>query len=370
MKISLAAFGKHPGWDDHIPELGDMTDLLVDVRRDLYIEGIGRSIDSGAWDRLESTQRLENFHHLFVWRMGREIVAGRIWSSSDGKGRKRYPMVVCAQCVEIPLPWIVREVFSCFAEIEQQCHSTTLASDVSEIIDAAQAQLRTMSENLEPANIAQCGFVDPIAYLTDRKEMGQRQEGFMRVLYQIEREVVGQHLSRAAISAKHIRVPVCAGSPSETILLWTAFLADRLRGQSVPVLFVLPIGRSWVDLIFGNQVGPKIYGIRVLPNTLPFTTDIPYKLDSSFVQYARKIIDESCRKESTDEGAQKIAAERSAAGGVKKKITLVFMLILVAVFVGWTLFYQLGLIGPPRVPDMTSWIQWWVDRFSMCRLPT
>ena len=105
-RVFIAAFGKHPGWDDHIDDIGLETDVLVTVKRILYIQGIGSNIDSGSWDKLEEDQRLEKFGHVFVWCMNRDLVVGRLWSSQDGKGRSSYPMVVCVQCSKLPLPWI------------------------------------------------------------------------------------------------------------------------------------------------------------------------------------------------------------------------------------------------------------------------
>ena len=49
----LSAFGKHPGWNDHIDDLGLDTDALVTAKRLLYVQGISQNIDAGAWDALE-----------------------------------------------------------------------------------------------------------------------------------------------------------------------------------------------------------------------------------------------------------------------------------------------------------------------------
>jgi hypothetical protein len=48
-RVTLAAFGKHPGWDDHIPGIGIDTELLAHFKQVLYVRGIGGQIDSGAW---------------------------------------------------------------------------------------------------------------------------------------------------------------------------------------------------------------------------------------------------------------------------------------------------------------------------------
>src|SRR5215211_6359063 len=82
----VAAFGKHPGWDDHIDDLGLETERLVQFKRMLYLEGLQRNIDSGAWEALSAGQRIDGFRHAFLWLTGGagdEAVVGRFWSSSD-----------------------------------------------------------------------------------------------------------------------------------------------------------------------------------------------------------------------------------------------------------------------------------------------
>ena len=101
--VGLAAFGKHPGWDDHVEALGLETESLNIAKTVLYVNGIGGQIDSGAWEKLDAAQPLPDFNHVFVWQRSGQILVGRLWSSSDGKGRKRYPMVICLHFVGVPL---------------------------------------------------------------------------------------------------------------------------------------------------------------------------------------------------------------------------------------------------------------------------
>src|SRR3954469_19188632 len=109
--LHLAAFGKHPGWNDHLDDLGLDTDALITAKRLLYVQGISQNIDSGAWDKLDESSdadtpgtigRLDLFRHDFLWHMPSIMLAGRLWSSSDGKGRDKYPMVLCAQVNDLP----------------------------------------------------------------------------------------------------------------------------------------------------------------------------------------------------------------------------------------------------------------------------
>src|SRR5688572_28846945 len=60
-RLTFAAFGKHPGWDDHMPDIGVVTEALATLKQNLYVGGIGSQIDSGAWERLEPEKRIEGF---------------------------------------------------------------------------------------------------------------------------------------------------------------------------------------------------------------------------------------------------------------------------------------------------------------------
>lgn len=356
--ISLLAFGKHPGWDDHIPDLGDTTNRLIEVKRELYVEGIGGNIDSGAWDRLEDEHRLEHFQHIFLWRSSQDVVVGRLWSSSDGKGRKRYPMIVCAQCVGVSLPWIVNELIPRFSQIEQQCKATNSSSEVISIIDSARTELMGLAGAEGLSASGQEGLQDPLAELADHADMGEDQEGLLRVLYQIEGEVVGQKPGRAnaPVRAKHIRVPMCTSNPPDALSLWTRFLVARFGSQPISALIILPLEQNWVDLIVGDGVAPQLYGIRVLPSKLPLTTEVPYNLDEQFIQQARQAISASDRSASTGSllpGARsKSDASRSQVDGQvgsKKRSSLKWFLLfvsaIVVVVVTLVILVESGVVG-------------------------
>src|SRR5436190_22220494 len=91
LRLTLAAFGKHPGWDDHIPGIGVETEALAHVKQAFYVGGIGGQVDAGAWEELEPEKRLDGFDHVFLWLRAGHILLGQFWSSTDGKGRPKYP---------------------------------------------------------------------------------------------------------------------------------------------------------------------------------------------------------------------------------------------------------------------------------------
>ncbi len=356
-EISLAAFGKHPGWDDHITDLGDMTQRLIDVKRELYVEGIGRNIDAGTWDDLAPDQRLDVFKHLFLWRIEEDIVVGRMWSSQDGKGRKRYPMVVCAQCRGLPLGWAVRELIPRFEQLETQCVAATTADQVVSLIDSAQRQMHRVAQQRDPAN-TQWGIpANLLARLARRPEMGQDQEGLMRILYQVDREVESHRNRKTpAARSKHIRTPLCTQSPTDGLLLWSQFLIGQLQGSAIPALAILPLGESWVDMILGEQVGAQLHCIRVMPSKLPFTSEVPYNLDQAFVDRTRRQIEAS--------GSQAAGSDEQAKPkrGVLSRLALVVLVVAVMIG-GLYAVHRAGLIDPAYNLDPAAWVQWCLDHF-------
>ena len=73
-QIFVATFGKHPGWNDHIDDIGLKTDVLIAAKRILYIQGIAENIDSGSWDKLQPNQLFGGFKHVFVWYKNKSII--------------------------------------------------------------------------------------------------------------------------------------------------------------------------------------------------------------------------------------------------------------------------------------------------------
>ncbi|MGH7995393.1 MAG: hypothetical protein ACREFX_03475, partial [Opitutaceae bacterium] len=95
-RVYLGAFGKHPGWNDHLEDPGIATDSLIEARRIIY-GGIASQIESAAWEKAGADRVSPIFDHVIFWaRMG-ETLTGLLWSSKDGKGRSLYPMILLAQ---------------------------------------------------------------------------------------------------------------------------------------------------------------------------------------------------------------------------------------------------------------------------------
>jgi hypothetical protein len=309
-RVFLAAFGKHPGWNDHIEDLGVETDLLVRLKRTLYLEGISGNVDSGAWEKLSEGQRLERFDHGFLWRTSGDIVVGRMWSSMDGKGRTRYPMVVCAHCSGLPLPWVLQQVLPRLEEIRTRCVNTTSSLAVKSILDDMRRQLRELAPRGEGSPRSggmdrttkdtkgewgpgiweeDPGRLSPLAVLARSPEMGRDHVGLLRVLYKIEQGMPAddargaEPATRVVQGSLHVRVPACADSPSNTIRLWLSFLLEEFDSSNAMIL-LLPLGEPWIDIIVGQPSAKEFYCMRASLDAVPRTTDIPYTLAPGFLE--------------------------------------------------------------------------------------
>ena len=296
VRVFFCSFGKHPGWTDHMDDLGLETNLLVVVKRLLYTEGIGGNIDSGRWEDLEEPQRLDAFKHVFVWRLGQDVVVGRMWSSSDAKGRKRYPMVVCAHCTGLPMGWIVESVLPQLEKAEARCTATASADDVKSILASARAEVRRLAQDLTPSNTGPAISARKLAGLAQCPEMGPDHQGVLRVLYEIGqttapyREGGAGSAKGATIPPAHLRAPACAADPAETALLWMSFMLTQVD-RSAPVLLLMPLGEQWLDIIVGEPTADQFYCIRASQKAIPLTTDVPYQIGEDFARRAQQFID-------------------------------------------------------------------------------
>lgn len=303
--VYLSAFGKHPGWNDHLDDLGLDTDALITAKRLLYVQGISQNIDAGAWDKLDATPaaeasapvratgRLDLFRHDFLWQMPGGngdppvLLAGRLWSSSDGKGRSKYPMVVCAQQTEMPDQFAASVILPFLSQVHEKCAATTSAEIVRQV-------LQTERENLR-ARIADPQQGEPLtarrlAEIANHPDMREGRVGFHRIVYQFASALAAfrNNPTRSAIMrrAEQLRLPTCGMPPAEALLFWLRF-ALTFVDPSTPLLLIAPdqgAAAPWVDLIAGEPSPANIFCIKAGTGSLPLTSDIPYTLDPALVR--------------------------------------------------------------------------------------
>jgi hypothetical protein len=275
--VYLAAYGKHPGWDDHIDDIGLETESLLLSKHVLYVDGIGGQIDSGNWDKLIEPQRLPEFKHVILWKRSKAFLLGRIWSSRDGKNRTKYPMIVCVHCLHVPLSWGLTNVLPVLERLETVCKNTNSAQDVRDIVQQSVAELR---QSLQTPLVAQSDG-GPLRFI-DRLELADAQEKLLRISYHLCTRLASfSSRDGGQFAAGQIRLPAASGSVSDTLHFWSRYLESEL-GPDIPVLLALPLKESWLDAISGQPTARELYSLRVTPEVLAVASEVPYDIDEEF----------------------------------------------------------------------------------------
>jgi formylglycine-generating enzyme required for sulfatase activity len=313
-EVFVAAFGKHPAWDDHLDDLGLETPRLVSFKSVLYSEGIAANIDSGAWEKLDPAQRVETWGHDLLWWMGNDVTVGRLWASADGKGRTKYPMVVLVQCRGVSSGWAIDTALGAVARAQQTLQQATTRPQVIGELDRLRDSLREQARanpgaiERDPrqfALLAQALHAEP----EEAEAVGDA--SFGRAIYAIEREaaaagVLAQDAGKsgppgggAASKCASLRLPVpvsWSGSATDvqtqgrSLRAWLDTLLSRID-PGVPMLLVKPQGRAWVDAMVGEPGPAQVFALRAGEAIMPKVSRVPYTLDSSWMQNLRREVE-------------------------------------------------------------------------------
>ena len=306
LRVHVAAFGKHPGWDDHIEEIGLDCDALVRAKRVLYSDGIAGNIDSGSWEKLADEQRLPTFAHHWYWKLGQDLVVGRMWSSRDGKGRTKYPMVVCAMIDGASPAWAIERIHRRLAVIEESCVGTQSAEVVRLAIGEARRALEDEAalESAQPSTplVSEAELLKRLVQIPELNLPEQSAGvggggggepatgvGLARILYEMDREM-GPYLMRVnrksttsgPIHAQHIRVPKGTMSSAEAARAWMAMMGQMLAASS-PLMLIEPREQPFMDVIVGDPKPAQLFAVRAGLKGLPLTSSVPYTIDPAFM---------------------------------------------------------------------------------------
>lgn len=281
----FGAFGKHPAWDDHIPDLGLDSEPLIATARYLYRKAISDVIDQGLWDKLPSGEALAEFNHVFVWLDERETLVGKLWSSSDGKGRTKFPMVVCGHFSNRAEPGLP-DVGPDLSQLEKSCRAATSEEDVRQLIADARKSaailLRAPAEKETPrTEIAQSLGLEPsseavarIAYSARSHFSPLRETGIAKARINLKLETI---LSLP----QHIRVPAVPDKPFASQHFWQQFLSDVIP-VGAPQLYIAPVAFPWLDIIVGPLTAKHLFCLRADEKAMPLASQIPFTLTDEF----------------------------------------------------------------------------------------
>ena len=365
-RLTLAAFGKHPGWDDYLGKgvdtgLGVDTEALVHAKDALHSGGIRGQIDSGAWKNLTPEKHLEGFDHSFLWLRAGHVVLGRLWSSVDGKGRP-YPMVLCVDGEGVTPGFALAKVLPELERLRAACVAASSAEQVTAECAKAQEALRTGVAEAALSLIPVSLSTEACRQFLEHPDLGPERIGLLRALHEIG--AAGEHGTRrnapgANVLSRHLRVPAAADSPRQSLLLWAWFLRCALPA-SVPLLLISRGGMGWIDAIIGEATSADLFCLQASTQALPLVSHVPYELTPELKPRLQEIETRFLRVESSPDGGLLTAsggnADRSpalpAAGspvpakGTKLPLVLMGVLVFIGLLVaGWALSRNRG--SPP-----------------------
>lgn len=366
----MGAFGKHPGWNDHIDDIGLDTQRLIDFKRRLYLDGIGACVESGRWDRLGPGQSVPGFAHVFMFRGGGDVLIGRMWSSQDGKGRTRYPMVLCVhirgagidECLRMALPPLERA--------QAKCEAVTSAEEVVRIVADLTESLRVQAAALDARRGDSRESIGGLRDLADHPSLGPARRGYHRVMYQIEHELApflrGQGTSRSSrspdVQTRQVRLPACWSDPAEVLSRWSGALATRVDPY-FPALFILPLGADWLDVIVGELSGPELFCLRASSRLVPPVSEIPYTIEPDqafrFDQMANEPARAPADRGAGADGGSGAGQSRQPSGTTRAdprngRTVLMVALLLAALLVGAVLWLVLDSRRSARAADVPT----------------
>ncbi|HEV8544181.1 MAG TPA: hypothetical protein VGR78_17460 [Verrucomicrobiae bacterium] len=297
--IFVGVFGKHPGWNDHIeeneevPDLGLRTESLVWAKSLLYTQGIGRNIESGAWEKLPPEQVLEGFDHTFLWQRNGGFIAGSLWSSRDGKGRRLYPMVVSAHVTGVTLHWVLTVLFSRLVALQMECQQVQTAREVGSILSRAREDLALALHGPSRSVPSTREFISRFAR---HPQFGADQEGLSRVLSRFQAQAVqfapGRFNARNSAGSRGVavRVPAAGLSKEDIFCAWSETLGGYLDFEA-PLLLISPTGKNWMDVIVGEPSPEDLFCLRATLARLPSVSEIPFHVDEAKRKETRARID-------------------------------------------------------------------------------
>jgi hypothetical protein len=324
-RAHLAAFGKHPGWNDHIDDLGLETTSLILTKQTIYLEGLSSQIDTGAWEKVGAEGLLDDYDHVFLWQRGLNLIVGALVASRDGKGRARYPMIVCAQFSGASPARVWRDWWPVVEGALQDCRATAAASAVIQILNRARETLRGATADATPHSSTSSAAARAPESLAGQPDLGPDNEGLYRLLYQVSNQLgawapgrVPAKLDAAKSRSVHLRLPQVFAAAPVGLQTWSAFFASQLD-PTAPRLLLWPRAGTWLDVIIGRPTGADFFCLRANERTLPCTTRVPFTLEDSLRDRAQVVIDDLANRAAAPRSIFDRAVAKEAAARRKRR---------------------------------------------------
>ncbi len=286
---ALCLFGKHPGWDDHMEDIGPQSREMLDFKRMLYVEGVGGNIDAGNWAHLPTGERLAEFNHLLIFSRDDYYILATLSASADGKGRNLYPLVAAVQARGVSLADLGRHIGPLLLEMRSEIQKTASAAGAQSLVRNMQERLGAIGAGLAPGAPRLDRMVT--GHQAARLFSADASAAAPRVLYAVQRAVEAVGHDPATARTETVRVPLESQQPWFAARIWCALIRSMLgsAGSVMVAEYRPPDGATgstlgFVDLIIGNPGQTALFCLRAGLNRIPLASDIPYSLDAPFVK--------------------------------------------------------------------------------------
>jgi type VI secretion system ImpM family protein len=275
-KAVLACFGKHPGWDDHLDDLGIDTTSLAWFKQWCYVDGIGQMLGRDRWPAARSGRLPWN--HRFISQCGSQWIIGNLTASCDGQGRELYPLVVAVQA-QVSEPNLLELLLRQVNEASQA---------IAQIADAKSVKRFYAESSLEIASSVECQVGSWQTSSESRQtwlENHGKELELIRLFHALEQAEATVSLDRSWVA----HLPWVIRPEGAEIAGWIDFLRTLL-GKEIPLTIYWKDGQSQATLVLGSM-GAEAWG-SFFPTTKtpPLVTQVPYIIpDEEVNAFAAKV---------------------------------------------------------------------------------
>lgn len=292
--VTLAAFGKHPAWDDHVDHLGDQSPVIDAFRVAFYDQAIGGNIDTGAWDeKTTPAANLRPFGHVLLTGAGTEWIIARLWPSKDGRGRTRYPLVAAIHAQGVGPDWALTVALPALEALEPDLASAASQEQARSAVIACRARLADqLRQSVDPRSDQLVG-PHAAARLADRPELaapgpsGEPRLGWRRTLQQMILELAPFRPGAGSSGPQlpqHLRVPLPSDVTPERALAEVWSLVAGVVNPGTPIGVIRPLGEGWVDATVGLVTPSTLACLRLGTGKLALASHVPYELDDQAIE--------------------------------------------------------------------------------------
>jgi hypothetical protein len=282
--LAVSAFGKHPGWDDHMEDVGHQAMEMLAFKRRFYVEGIGGNIDSGAWAHLPEPQRLPEFNHRLILSQDDYYILAQVVASRDGKGRSLYPLIVAVQARGLALTDLGRLISPVLENLRDTLAHATTAAVVQAAVHRSQIALDQMVPTLAPSSPKADRLVTGSQIARMFSDQNAPADAIARIFYSVQKAVQNCGRDGNIGRTETLRLPLDGQQPWFSARIWIAMLRSILNGPC-PILaaeYRNPNGPMLTDLIIGPAGPGQLFCLRAGAARIPLVTDIPYDLTADF----------------------------------------------------------------------------------------